>query len=195
VAAETGTGLDVHVGETTGPEGSSLRQIIAIADEGFGYPITVSHVIGPGNEQAALRAEARARIGVVTLPRDSLFQPGRALDVPGSLDAGAPLAAGGDHVQDSVSPMGRADPLETAALLVLGARLTPAAAFASVSSAGRRVMRRPEVMIAAGAPADLVAVRAADLGGAIASGPPDRIVLRGGRVVARTRVSTEFSVH
>jgi cytosine/creatinine deaminase len=55
-------------------------------------------------------------------------------------------------------------------------------------------MGLPDVCVAAGSPADLVAVRAADLGGAVASGTADRIVLRGGRIVVRTRAAAEFAL-
>jgi len=47
-------------------------------------------------------------------------------------------------------------------------------------------MGLPDVSVTPGSPADLVAVLATDLGNAVASGTPDRIILRGGRIVART---------
>jgi cytosine deaminase len=76
----------------------------------------------------------------------------------------------------------------------VAADLTPGEAFAAVSSASREIMWLPEVTIAPASPADLVAVRAADLGNAMATGTPDRIVLRGGRVVARTRAAAELTL-
>jgi cytosine deaminase len=48
------------------------------------------------------------------------------------------------------------------------------------------------VTITAGAPAELLAVRASTLREAIATGPPDRFVFHKGRLVARTRATTEF---
>ena len=90
--------------------------------------------------------------------------------------------------------MGRADSLGTASALLATARLTPAEAFAAVTSAGRLIMGLPQVRVAPGSPADLVAVRAADLASAVAGGAPDRIVLRGGRIVARTRAAAEFAL-
>ena len=207
-AADAATGLDLHVDETIDPAVFTLPRLVAIADAGFGFPITASHVVSlgvqaPERRLAAARSLARAGIGVVTLPQTNLFLQGRGLGpaaprgltaVRELLDAGVVLAAGGDNVQDPFNPMGRADPLETASLLVVGAHLTPAEAFAAVSSAAREVMRLPAVTIAPGAPADLVAIRAGDLGGAVASGTPDRIVLRGGQIVARTQVTAELAV-
>jgi cytosine/adenosine deaminase-related metal-dependent hydrolase len=89
--------------------------------------------------------------------------------------------------------MGRAHPLGAASLLLLAALLTPTEALAAVTAAGRLIMGLPDVSVATGSPADLVAVRATDLGNAVASGTPDRIVLRGGRIVARTRTAAELA--
>jgi cytosine deaminase len=208
IAADAGTGLDLHIDETIDAAVFTLPRLIAIAEAGFGHPITASHVVSlgvqaPERQRAVARSLASAGIGVVTLPQTNLFLQGRGLGpaaprgltaVRELLDAGAALAAGGDNQQDPFNPMGRADPLETASLLVVGAHLTPAEAFAAVSSAAREVMHLPAVTITPGAPADLLAIRAGDLGNAVASGTPDRIVLRGGRIVARTRVSTELAV-
>jgi len=101
------------------------------------------------------------------------------------LKAGVPVAAGGDSMYEPSGPMGHADPLSIASHLV-AARLTPAEAITAVSSAGRQIMRLPGVALGPGSPADLVAIRAPDLVSAVTSGTADRIVLRGGRVVARS---------
>jgi cytosine deaminase len=208
VAAGAATGLDLHIDKTIDPAAFTLPRLIAIAEAGFGYPITASHVVSlglqaPERRRAAARSLARAGIGVVTLPQANLFLHGHGLGAAAPrgltavrelLNAGVAVAAGGDSLQDPFNPMGRADPLETASLLVVGAHLTPAEAFSAVTSAAREVMRLPGVTIAPGAPADLVAIRAAELGGAVASGTPDRIVVRGGKIVARTQVSAELAV-
>jgi len=207
-AADAGAGLDLHIDETTDAAVFTLPRLVSVADAGFGHPITASHVVSlgaqvPEHQRAVARSLARAGISVVTLPQTNLFLQGRGLGAAAPrgltavrelLDAGVRVAAGGDNLQDPFNPMGRADPLETASLLVVAAHLTPAEAFTAVAAAGRHIMRLPEVTIAPGAPADLVAVRAEDLGSAVASGTPDRVVLRGGRVVARTRVDVELAV-
>jgi hypothetical protein len=46
-----------------------------------------------------------------------------------------------------------------------------------------------------GAPARFVAVAAADADDAVAAPPPDRIVIRGSRLVARTSITREFPGH
>ena len=53
-------------------------------------------------------------------------------------------------------------------------------------------MRLPAVAVVPGSPADLVAIRAPDLWDAVTSRAADRIVLRGGRVVARN-IATDLA--
>lgn len=196
MAAGAGTGLDLHIGETSGVTPGSLARLTAIARAWFGYPLAVSHVASFGTKKREQRRTARsladAGIGVVVVPRPAPGWPGAV--VPGSspgsavvrelLAAGVPIAAGGDGSLEPSGPADHADPLGTAAGLV-AARLTPAEAIAAISAGGRQIMRLPAVAVVPGSPADLVAIRAPDLWDAVTSRAADRIVLRGGRVVAR----------
>ena len=203
VAADAGAGLDLHIGETGGPASVALPRLIAVAEAGFGYPVTASHVVSLGTKvqerRQAARSLADAGIGVVTLPRSSPALDGSGADAPRGLaavrdllEAGVRVAAGGDNRQEPSGPMGHADPLETASLLI-AARLTPTEALTAVTSAGRQIMRLPDVTVTQGSPADLVAIRAPDLGSAMVSGTADRIVLRSGRIVARTLAATAIA--
>jgi cytosine deaminase len=96
-------------------------------------------------------------------------------------EAGVVVAAGGDNLQDPFNPMGRADPFETAALMVMTAHLSPADAWRTVTDEARRAVGSDPTAVAPGAPADLLAVRAGSLREAIAFGPPDRMVWHRGR--------------
>ena len=202
-----GAGLDLHIDETAGAAVLTLPHLVAVAEAGFGHPVTASYAVRLGTQvpehYVTAHSLAHAGIGVVTLPQACVFSQadGSGADVPGGLaavrdllEAGVPVAAGGGSLQEPFNPMGRADPLGAASLLLVAAKLTPAEAFAAVTSAGRLIMGLPDVSVAPGSPADLVAVRAADLGNAVASGTPDRIVLRSGRVVARTRAVAELAL-
>jgi len=201
VAAGAGAGLDLQVGETAAP--GTLPRLVAVAEAGFGYPVTASRVASLGRtireRRRAARSLAEAGIGVVTLPRPGMVMNGsdRASGpscgltaVQDLAEAGVPVAAGGGSPQG----LSHTDPLETACLLLMAARLMPAEAVAAVTSAGRKIMRLRDVAVARGEPADLVAIRAESLAGALASGTADRIVLRGGRIVARTQMAAEFSL-
>ena len=196
MAADAGAGLDVHIDETAGSVLTALPRLIAITEAGFGHPVTVSHVASLGTKtkqrRHATQSLADAGIGVVILPQSGPFQhrggdggapPGQAI-MRDLLKAGVPVAAGGDSLYEPSGPMGHADPLGIASHLV-AARLTPAEAIAAISSASRQIMRLPGIALGPGSPADLVAIRATDLVSAVTSRTADRIVLRGGRVVAR----------
>ena len=108
------------------------------------------------------------------------------------LRAGATLAAGADNVRDPFNLMGRSDPFETAALLVMAGHLSVDESWAAVSSGARAAMGREPVTVAAGSPADLLAIRASSLATAMATADQDRIVWRRGRVIARTTVDRRF---
>jgi len=202
---EAGVGLDLHTDETIDPSVVTIDRMIDVARTGFARSITASHVVSlgaqpPERQRAIADALAEVGIGVVTLPQTNLYLQGRGRGshaprgltaVRTLLEAGVCVGAGGDNLQDPFNPMGRADPLETASLLVVAGHLLPAEAFEAITSGSRQLLGRPAVAVEVGAPADLLAIRAGTVRGAMAGGSPDRIVLRGGQVIARTRVDAE----
>jgi cytosine/creatinine deaminase len=205
IAAAAGLPVDLHVDETTDPAADTLRVLIDLVRQGFGPRVTASHAVSLSSRPPAARrdiAEALAEtgIGVVTLPQTNLWlqgrdgpAPARGLTAVGALrDAGVPVAAGADNIRDPFNPLGRTDPLETASLLAAAAHLTPAQALAAVTTDAWTVLGRPAPAIRPGAPARFVAVAAADADDAVAAPAPGRIVIRGGRVVARTSATREF---
>ena len=86
--------------------------------------------------------------------------------------------------------MGRADPLETAALLITAAHQNPHTATELVTSEARAVLGLEPAGPVVGARADLVAIRGADLTEVIATAPADRVVIVNGTAVARTESTT-----
>ena len=206
IAAAAGLPVDLHVDETTDPAADTLRVLIDLARQGFGPRVTASHAVSlasrpPAARQHIAEALAEAGMGVVTLPQTNLWlqgrddrpAPGRGLTAVAALrDAGVPVAAGADNIRDPFNPLGRTDPLETASLLAAAAHLTPAQALAAVTTDAWTVLGRPAPAIRPGAPARFVAVAAADADDAVAAAAPGRIVIRGGRVAARTSATREF---
>jgi cytosine deaminase len=91
------------------------------------------------------------------------------------LDAGVVLAAGADNVRDPFNPVGRSDPLETAALLVMAGHLTPQEAWEAISSGARRAMGLPAAALQPGAPAEILATRGSSLADAVARASEDCI--------------------
>ena len=202
-ASDAGLPLDLHVDETLDPDMLTLRSLaMAVRDRGV-ERVTASHCVSLGVQPVAVQASvarevADAGIGIVALPQTNLFLQGR--DHPASMprgltaiaalrEAGVAVAAGADNVQDPFNPVGRSDPLETAALLVMAGHVLPDDAFRMISTASRGLLGLPAASLAVGDRADFVAIDAPSVRGAIADAPAERKVVRAGRVVASTSVA------
>ncbi|MDI1461413.1 hypothetical protein QEZ54_10570 [Catellatospora sp. KI3] len=203
LAADHGVPVDLHVDEWLRPEPCTLAMLAdAVLATGFPYGVLASHCVSLGAMEPARTAAiadrvAAAGIAVAALPQTNLYLQGRDHDraVPRGLTAvaalraaGVTVAAGGDNLQDPFNCLGRADPLETAALLVLAGHDEPHSAYAAVSADARGAAGLPPVDIRPGAPADLLAIRAGGLREALATASAERVVVHGGRIVARTSV-------
>ena len=199
LATSAGINIDLHTDETLDASVLTLRELARqVGDRGFDGSVTASHCVSLGMQppavQAAVAAEVAASgIAVIALPQTNLFLQGRddpvgtprgLTAVNALLDAGALVAAGADNVQDPFNLVGRSDPLETAALMVMAGHRLPADAYEMVSNVARRVMGLAPVHFQAGDPADLVAIDAPSLRGAVADAPMSRRVYRRGRLVA-----------
>ncbi|MEM7339004.1 MAG: amidohydrolase family protein [Actinomycetota bacterium] len=208
VAVDAGLPVDLHMDEMLDPDVLFLDTLArAVLERGFQHGVTASHCVTLGMQPAAVQHEvagrvAEAGVAVVTLPQTNLFLQGRdhptatprgltALDA--LADAGALVAGGADNVQDPFNLVGRSDPLETAALLVMAGHRLPERAFEMVSGDARQVLGLTPVALTPGDPADLVAIGAPSVRAAMADAPADRMVFRAGRLVASTR--TEQTLH
>lgn len=198
VAADAGLDVDFHMDETLDPAVLTLRELARQVSNGFGGAVAASHCVSLGMQddttQAQVAAEvAAAGITVVTLPQTNLFLQGRdhQAAMPRGLtaikalrDAGAHVVAGADNVQDPFNLVGRSDPLETAALMVMAGHQSPQQAYAMVSSDVRAHMGLEPVTVQPGDLADLVAIDAASVREAIADAPMSRRTFRRGTLVA-----------
>ena len=92
------------------------------------------------------------------------------------------LAAGADNLQDPFNPIGRGDPLESAALLMLTAHQLPQDAFDAVSCVARKVIGLVESGPIVGALADLMLTPVTSIREAIAFAPPRTLVMHLGRI-------------
>ena len=133
---------------------------------------------------------------MVTLPAANLFLQGRAADrlaprgltrVRELLDAGVPVAAASDNIEDAFVPTGSGDLLEIARWTLLAGHLglnDLRIAFDMVSSVPAALMGLDDLGIREGARADLLIARGAGIEDLVAAGTLARTVLVGGRVVA-----------
>jgi cytosine deaminase len=199
IAADAGCAVDLHTDETLDPAKLALADLARRAPTaGLQGPVAASHCVSLGVQDEVTQATvaaavAAAGISVITLPATNLYLQGRDKHVatPRGLtalaalrSAGVNIAAGGDNLQDPFNLIGRGDPLETAALMVLAAHYLPGDAYAAVSSGVRQALGLEPVALTVGAPAELLAVRAASVREAIAMQPAGRTVIHAGRVVA-----------
>jgi cytosine deaminase len=206
VAAERRLPVDLHLDETLDVGTLTLVSLAERVVGGFPAAVTASHCVSlgvqpPDVQRTVAASLAAANISVVALPQTNLYLQGRAQasSPPRGItaiavlrEAGVVVAAGGDNIQDPFNPMGRADPLETASLLVTAGHRHPLAALEAVTGAARSVLGLASPAVAVSQPADLVLVPGPGPAMAMAGASPERTVIRQGRVVARTRVTTEF---
>jgi cytosine deaminase len=200
--------VDLHADEQTGvPPSDAGLDIVDLAEQvlarGLRQRVTASHcvrlgMLPPERLERVLALVARAGLGIVTLPITNLYLQGRDVThaaprgiaaVRPILDAGIPLAAGGDNLRDPFNPAGRADPFETTSLLMTAAHLHPLEALAAVTTGARTVLGLPAAGTAPGSAADLVFVPDGELGDLVAGAVDARVVVSGGRVLADTRVA------
>ena len=197
VATDAGASVDLHTDETLDADVLGLLDLADAVDAGFALPVTASHCVSLGAQGADRQREiaervAAARIWVVTLPHTNLYLQGRGhAPMPRGLTAvdalrraGAVVAVGADNLQDPFNPVGRACPFETAGLAMMAAHLLADEAWDGVCGSSAVATGRAPQAIAVGEPADLVAVPAATLREAIATGPAARLVWRAGRPLA-----------
>ena len=202
-AQESGLAVDLHLDEFLDPDHQHLEALAeAVHRLGLGGSVTASHcvshgLLAPVEQRRIGRILADAGVAVVTNPRTNLFLQARGVDqaparglagVAALTESGVLVAGGADNVQDPFYVIGRCDPLETASLLVAVAHRTVPEAMAMVTGRARAVMGLPAPAFEPGAPADFVAIAAGSVREAVAEQSPDRIVIRGGRTVARTSV-------
>ena len=195
--------IDLHVDETLDPSMQTVAEVISAAQRRPEVRFTASHCVSLSaleSDRLAVLADglAASGVGVVALPQTNLFLQGRDAErltprgiAPVSVlrRHGVAVAAGGDNVQDPFNLVGRSDPLEAAALMVMAAHETPEEAFDLVSNGARSVMGLPECGPWRGAVADVVAMPVRSMREAIADASSERIVFRAGREVARSSVS------
>ncbi len=197
LASEIGCGLDLHTDEHTDVNRISLEDLAErVIATGFSNSVTASHCVSLGMQNSETQKRisekvATANIGVIALPHTNLFlqardnhtAPPRGLTAISALRAaGVRVAAGADNLQDPFNPIGRGDPLESAALLILAAHQLPNEAFAAVSSTAKSVMGLSFSEIKVGGIADLMLTPVNSIREAIATAAPRSMVMRRGKV-------------
>ncbi len=195
--------VDLHVDESDDPSVRTLATVAAVTlHTDYNGRVTAGHCcsLAAMDDDAAARLierVAEAGITVVTLPSCNLYLQGRhdrqpirrgLTRVKELVAAGVNVAAASDNIRDPFNPFGRGDLLHIADLLAHAAQLG--------SPNEQRVARdaigaNPRAVFEGVARADLVVCDTVSIADLIATQPARHLVLRGGRVVARTIATTE----
>ncbi len=144
IAADHHVPVDLHTDETLNPAMLSLLTLAErVLATGFEGSVAASHCVSLGmvdetTQRSVAEVVARAGVSVITLPQTNLFLQARGMTtapprgltaVRVLMDAGVNVAAGADNLQDPFNTVGRADPMETASLMVMAGHLSPDDAF------------------------------------------------------------------
>jgi cytosine deaminase len=203
-AERHGVAVDLHLDEHLDSAHHRFHEVIALTQaRGMQGRVVAGHCSALGamteaDAQPIIEGFARAKIGVVTLPTANLYLLGReaAALTPRGLTrakalsrAGVAVAIASDNIQDPFVPTGTGDLIELARWTMLvghfdaGDFLT---VFRMISETPARLSGLANRGIRVGARADLLITDAADIADLIASGPLERTVLSGGKIVAGT---------
>ncbi len=183
--------IDIHLHEPDELGAFSMELILErVRAHGMQGQVTISHAFCLGmpdrdRARALIAALAEARIHIATVAT-----PYRPVPSAGDLRAaGVTLCAGSDGIRDCWGPYGNGDMLERAMHLGLRNNLRRDEdvdhALRCCTYAGAEVMALADYGLTTGCRADLVLVDAETVAHAVVSYPPRKLVLKGGRVVAR----------
>jgi cytosine deaminase len=191
IAERRGVGLDIHLHDH-GELGAFQFELIAdrTVRAGLQGRVTISHGFALGELPAARQRELLERFEEAGISWATVAPPGTApLPWREMAARGIGLGLGTDGIRDLWSPFGTGDMLGIALgfARLHGMRtdedLTEAVALASTR--GSRFVHRDLHDLVPGAPADLVLVDAENVPDALVRCPERKLVIAGGRVVAR----------
>lgn len=197
LAARHGCDIAMLTDDAGDPDLATTAALASTAIErGWTDRITACHARALGlypepRVRRLVRLAHRAGMAFVTNPHTAPL----TLPVAALLAAGLPVALGQDDVADAYYPFGQHNLLEVALLAAHTLDMTSPAAMEQlldmVTVHGARVLRLDGHGIAVGAAADLVVLDGTNAQAVLAAHRPPRLVLRAGRVVATSEVTSE----
>ncbi len=205
LAAELGLPMDMHCDESDDPLSRHIETLafhtrrLGLEGRVAGSHLTSMHSMDnyyvskllPLIAEAGVAAIANPLINITLQGRHDTYPKRRGMTrVPELLAAGVPVAFGHDCVMDPWYSLGSGDMLEVAAMGLHVAQMTGQdgmrACFAAVTETPARILGLEGYGIAPGCRADLVVLQAGDPIEALRLRATRLLVLRGGRVIART---------
>ena len=205
LAAELGLPVDMHCDESDDPLSRHIETLafhtrrLGLQGRVAGSHLTSMHSMDnyyvskllPLIAEAGVAAIANPLINITLQGRHDTYPKRRGMTrVPELLAVGVPVAFGHDCVMDPWYSLGSGDMLEVAAMGLHVAQMTGQdgmrACFAAVTDTPARILGLAGYGIAPGCRADLVVLQAGDPIEALRLRATRLLVLRGGRVIART---------
>ncbi|MBS0354632.1 MAG: amidohydrolase family protein [Proteobacteria bacterium] len=205
LAAERGLPVDMHCDESDDPLSRHIESLAFQAQRlGLQGRVTGSHLTSmhsmdnyyvskllPLMAEAGVAAVANPLINITLQGRHDTYPKRRGMTrVPELLAAGIPVAFGHDCVMDPWYSLGSGDMLEVAAMGLHVAQMTSQdgmrACFAAVTATPARILGLDDYGLEPGCRADLVLLQAADPIEALRLRATRLLVLRAGRIVARS---------
>jgi cytosine/creatinine deaminase len=206
LAAEHGLMVDIHCDETDDDQARFLEVMAAETIRlGLTGRVTASHTTAMHSYNNAyayrlINNVKRAGLHMVTNPLDNSVLQGRFDTYPirrghtrvkELLAAGVNVCLGHDSVMDPWYPLGYADPLQAAFVLIHYAQMSGQreleTLFDMITTRPALALGLSDYDLREGSPADLVVFAAPSEMDALRLVAPRRLVLRGGQVVARTQ--------
>jgi cytosine deaminase len=191
LAEKHGKPVDIHLHEP-GTMGAFSLDLILERTRALGMEgrVVVSHAFCLGDITERDRDALLARMAALGVAIATTAPASRPVPpVAACRAAGVTIFAGNDGIRDTWTPYGSPDMLERAMLVGLRNNFRRddeiALAFDCVGAAGARGCGFADYGLAPGARADLVLLDARSLAEAVVARPPRRLVVAGGRVVAR----------
>lgn len=195
LAERYGVPVDIHLHEPAELGAFSMELIVERTKAlGLQGKVTISHAFCLGMTDqdyvaALIDALAEARIHILTTAPASRPAPA----VKRLIEAGIVVAAGSDGVRDTWGPYNNPDMLERAFLVGLRNNLRRddevALALDTCTYGGARMMGLEDYGLQPGNRADLVLLDGETLAEAVVSRRPRKVVLKGGKVIARDGIA------
>ena len=205
IAAQRGLRVDLHCDETDDPASRHIETLAAetlrhgLAGRVAGSHLTSMHSMDnyyvskllPLLAESGVAAIANPLINITLQGRHDTYPKRRGMTrVPELQAAGVAVAFGHDCVMDPWYAFGNADMLEVAHMAIHVGQLTSEAAvqrsFAAVTEVPARILGLQGYGLTPGCLADLVVLQAPNVFEAIRLKPPRLLVLRRGRIIARS---------
>ena len=191
LAEKHGKPIDIHLHERDAMGGFSMEEIIArTVAHGMQGKVTVSHAFCLGAADRAYVAELHAQLAehrihiITTAPAAAPVPLVKELKAAGIL-----TGAGSDGIRDTWGPYGNADMLERAMFIGLRNNLRRddevELALDICTFGGAAIMETEGYGLDIGCRADCVLVEGETMAEAVATRAPRKLVLKGGRVIAR----------